>query len=86
MCGLALRDVLGDKAWHNQGKVTMLGNLETHPGLSAAMPQHHRELSFWDPVNVFTESFSNECRGGVLEEVLTVERMLGTDFWAQTVY
>lgn len=50
------------------------------------MPQHHRELSFWDPVNVFTESFSNECRGGVLEEVLTVERMLGTDFWAQTVY
>jgi hypothetical protein len=45
MCGLALRDVLGDKAWHNQGKVTMLGNLETHPGLSAAMPQHHRETA-----------------------------------------
>lgn len=42
MCGRALRDVLGDKAGHSQGKVAMLGDLsqskhglETHPVLSA---------------------------------------------------
>lgn len=43
MCGIALRDVLGDKAWHSHGNLSQSKpGLETHPVFSTTTtPQGH---------------------------------------------